>query len=62
MRGGKLNDPRFSKRMSGEGIYAEQVSQMFSVAERKAGFSEGGPRMSTAAFRRPTSAQLRLGL
>jgi DNA repair photolyase len=62
MRGGKLNDPRFGARMRGEGIFAEQISQMFHVARRKAGLAEDGPELSTAAFRRPEGAQLALGL
>jgi len=61
MRGGKLNDPRFGSRMSGEGIFADQISQMFHVARRKAGLPEDGPELSTAAFRRPQGAQLGLG-
>ena len=60
MRGGKLNDSRFGKRMSGEGIFAEQISQMFHVARQKAGLAEDGPELSTAAFRRPGGAQLAL--
>src|SRR5262249_29322763 len=35
IRGGKLNDPRFGSRMRGEGIFADQISQMFHVARRK---------------------------
>lgn len=62
IRGGKLNDPRFGSRMRGEGIFADQISQMFHVARRKAGFSEEGPELSTASFRRPEGMQLGLGL
>ena len=62
MRGGKLNDPRFGARMRGEGIFAEQISQMFHVARRKAGLAEDGPELSTAGFRRPEGTQLGLGL
>ncbi len=62
VRGGKLNDPRFGSRMSGEGIFAEQISQMFQVARRKAGLAEGGPELSTAAFRRPGGTQMALGI
>jgi DNA repair photolyase len=62
IRGGKLNDPRFGSRMRGEGIFADQISQMFKVARRKAELAEEGPRLSTAAFRRPQGAQLALGL
>lgn len=61
IRGGKLNDPRFGSRMRGEGIFAEQISQIFHVARRKVGLSEDGPVLSTAAFRRPEGAQLGLG-
>ncbi len=62
IRGGKLNDPRFGTRMHGEGVFAEQISQMFKVARRKAGLPEDEPELSTAAFRRPEGAQLALGL
>jgi DNA repair photolyase len=62
LRGGKLNDPRFGSRMRGEGIFADQISQMFDVARRKVGLSRHGPELSTAAFRRPGGSQLGLGL
>jgi hypothetical protein len=58
IRGGKLNDPRFGSRMRGEGIFANQISQVFHVACRKVGLPEDGPELSTAAFRRPEGAQL----
>jgi DNA repair photolyase len=51
-RGGKLYDSRWRKRQTGEGIFAEQISTMFDVACRRAGFGES-PKLSTAAFRRP---------
>ncbi len=60
MRGGKLNDSRWSTRMSGEGILADQIGQMFEVARRKAGIQHCNQELSTAAFRRPTGAQLGL--
>jgi DNA repair photolyase len=62
LRGGKLNDPRFGSRMRGEGIFADQISQMFHVARRKVGLPEDGPELSTAAFRHPEGAQLGLAL
>jgi DNA repair photolyase len=62
IRGGKLNDPRFGSRMRGEGIFAEQISQMFHAARRKAGLAEEGPELSDAAFRRPAGSQLDLAL
>jgi len=62
IRSGKLNDARFGSRMRGEGIFAEQIYQIFDVARRKAGFSDDRTEVSTAAFRRPEGAQLGLGL
>jgi DNA repair photolyase len=62
LRGGKLNDARFGKRMSGEGIFAAQISQMFDLARRKAQIPEHGPELSTAGFRRPGGTQLGLGI
>ena len=62
IRGGKLNDPRFGNRMRGEGIFADQISQMFHVACRQAGLSEDGPELSASSFRRPNNSQLEFGL
>ena len=62
IRGGKLNDPRFGSRMRGEGIFADQISQIFHVACRKIGLPADGHELSTAAFRLPSGAQLPLGL
>jgi DNA repair photolyase len=59
MRGGNLNDPRFHSRMRGEGIFAEQITELFRLACKKAGFSERSPRLSTEHFRRPKE-QLKL--
>jgi DNA repair photolyase len=60
MRGGRLNDPRFGSRMSGEGLFAEQINTLFEVSRRKAGFDDERPELSTAAFRRPGGVQLGL--
>lgn len=60
MRGGKLYDTQWGKRFSGEGIFAEQIAQMFEVARRKAGFKHDYAELSTAAFRRPGGTQLSL--
>ena len=60
MRGGKLNESDYRTRMTGTGIIAEQMAKMFAVACRRAGFPEHGPELSTAAFRRPSGAQLEL--
>jgi DNA repair photolyase len=60
MRDGKLNDPAFGSRMSGGGIFADQIGQSFDVACRKAGLSGNRFELSTASFRRPQGAQLSL--
>jgi DNA repair photolyase len=53
-RGGeKLYDSRWRKRQTGEGIFADQIRSMFEVSCRRARLGER-PKLSTAAFRRPT--------
>ncbi|UCG11094.1 MAG: PA0069 family radical SAM protein [Deltaproteobacteria bacterium] len=51
IRGGRLYDSRFCSRLKGKGIFAEQISRLFTVARKKEGISEGWPQLSTAAFR-----------
>src|SRR5436309_9336435 len=60
MRGGKLNDPNFGSRMEGQGIFADQIAQMFDVACRKAGLNRERINLSTASFRVPSGPQLSL--
>jgi DNA repair photolyase len=60
LRGGKLYDAQWGKRMRGEGIFAEQIETLFDVARRKAGIKNEPRELSTAAFRRPGGAQLSL--
>jgi DNA repair photolyase len=60
MHGGKLYDSQWGKRMGGEGIFAEQIAQMFDVARRKAGIPSDDIELSTASFRRADGAQLSL--
>ncbi len=62
MRDGKLNSAQFGDRMRGHGLFADQIGQLFRVSARKAGLSERGPELSTAAFRRPGGRQLDLNL
>ena len=57
MRGGRLYDSRFSVRLKGEGIFAEQIAGLFSLACRKAGLATAGPRLSIEAFRRAAPQQ-----
>ncbi len=60
MRGGKLNDPNFGTRMRGEGVFAEQIKSMFTLACRRSGVEFGAHELSTRAFRRASSAQMSL--
>ena len=60
IRGGKLNDPNFTSRMRGEGIYAEQMAELFHLARKKSGITERWPKLTTAHFRRPGIDQLKL--
>ena len=60
MRDGKLYDAAWGKRFRGEGIFAEQIAQMFEVARRRAGFKDDFAELSTSAFRRPGGTQLSL--
>jgi DNA repair photolyase len=62
LRGGKLNNSEFGLRMTGKGIFADQISRLFDVACRKAGWSGHAPELSTAFFRRPGGSQLELRL
>jgi DNA repair photolyase len=53
LRGGeRLNDPRFKSRMRGEGIFAEQIRDLFTLGCKRAGIGQR-PKLSTASFRRP---------
>ena len=57
VRSGRLNDPQFGSRMKGEGVFAEQMAGLFSLACRKAGIQGGRPNLSTEAFRRIRAGQ-----
>jgi DNA repair photolyase len=61
IRGGKLNDPNFTTRMRGEGVYAAQMEELFQLARKKAGIDKRWPELTTKHFRRPVaSPQLNL--
>jgi len=61
-RGGKLYDATWSKRHRGEGIFAEQLAQVFAVTARRLGFQRECEPLSVAEFRAPGGRQLDLGL
>jgi len=60
IRGGKLNDPNFKTRMRGEGIFAEQMTELFQLACKKAGITKRWPDLTTQYFRRSGASQLSL--
>lgn len=41
MRGGRDNDPRFGKRMRGEGEFAELIRLRFAIATRRLNLARG---------------------
>jgi hypothetical protein len=60
MRGGKLNDPRFRMRQSGEGKYAQTVLELFDVTVRRLGLERRPAAPRAATFERPARGQLKL--
>ena len=57
MRGGRENDPRFGKRMSGEGIFAELQENRFRLACARHGFNrDGRDQLDTTRFESPAVA------
>ena len=60
MRGGQRYDSRFFTRQRGEGVFADQIADLFELACRRAGVNADPPKLSTAAFRRPGGEQLAL--
>jgi hypothetical protein len=46
--------------MHREGLFAEQLAALFTLACRKAAIGGRGPMLSAAAFRVPSNAQLSL--
>ncbi|MFL5241362.1 MAG: PA0069 family radical SAM protein [Gemmataceae bacterium] len=57
IRGGRLNDPNFSSRMRGDGIFAQVTKELFALGCRNAGIVKRDLNLSTAAFRRPSGGQ-----
>jgi len=67
LRGGGDNDPRFGKRMTGTGLFADLLGQRFAIACKRLGIDgrdAGGrkvPKLDTTLFRPPsTSGQMDL--
>jgi DNA repair photolyase len=62
LRGGKDNDPRFGKRMTGEGPLAVLLARRFKLAAQRLGLATRLPALDTTLFRLPERAgdQLKL--
>ena len=58
LRGRRLNNSQWHTRMTGEGIFAEQIASMFDISCRRNRMC-ARPKLSCASFQRST-AQLRL--
>ncbi|GAB1490033.1 PA0069 family radical SAM protein [Opitutaceae bacterium] len=60
LRGGKLNVSEWGTRMRGEGVFAEQIHDLFAVAARRVGLNQERSHLSIAHFRRPGGVQMNL--
>lgn len=58
VRRGNLSDSRFHLRMTGEGVYAEQISDLFAHVKRKLGFLEEFPPFAAPGSCRPRQPEL----
>ena len=61
-RGGKLYDPRWGKRMTGEGVYAELLARRFALASKRLGLNRPDWELDTTQFVRPTPGGEQLAL
>jgi len=55
MRGGRDNDPRFGKRMKGEGVWAELLRQRFDKACARLGYGNQRIELDLTRFRPPSA-------
>jgi DNA repair photolyase len=60
VRGGALTDSQFFLRHRGTGVYWDMVEQLFTVAKRRAGFTDDDAGAMPATFRRPGGEQATL--
>lgn len=60
VRGGQLNDSDFNSRLSGTGIYAEQIKALCKVTQKKVGLAPRIQPLNCEAFRRLEPGQLEL--
>lgn len=55
VRGGKMNDTEFGRRMRGAGAYADSIGRTFKMFAHKYGLDRGLPAMDTTQFHPPKS-------
>ncbi|MET0262028.1 MAG: PA0069 family radical SAM protein [Rariglobus sp.] len=53
LRGGKLNDSSWGSRLQGEGVFADQLRDLFQITARRHGLVNERFEMNVSAFRRP---------
>jgi len=56
LRAGRLSGAEFFRRMTGEGVMAGQIRNLFEVSRNRAGLASAGPARSTGSFRKPPGA------
>ncbi len=60
VRDGKLNSTKFFNRMKGDGIFAEQVKDLFNLSCKKAGILGNSFKFDCSQFRKPVENQLEM--
>jgi DNA repair photolyase len=55
MRGGRDNDSRFGRRMTGTGVWAQLLEQRLHTASRRLGLGQGRIALDLSQFRRPAA-------
>ena len=60
MRGGELYSAEFGKRMRGEGNYADQIRDLFSVQTKRLGLNKSSSKLTIEHFKRSSGDQLQL--
>lgn len=56
-QGRTLSNGDFGKRLRGEGVWAEQIANLFKVSVKRSGIPQKRAELSVSSFRRPLDAQ-----
>ncbi len=56
VRGGRLNDPQFGKRMRGDGVFAQLIRQRFEIAAKRLGLNKSTHRLDVSKFKKSAMA------